>query len=320
MRFNRATAFPPSESVPFRPRTPALGQQPPPDAGPLRLHVFLPSEGERVGGPKGERVGGVERARREGRGNSSGGGGGGMGARPAVVFFAEGGWRTMEAQQFFPQCSRLASLGLVAVAAEYSAGSGGVRHCLGDAAAAVKALRTPPLRERYGIDAGRVAAAGASAGGHLAAAAALCPLPLEIGAAGRPDALLLLNAVLDLETDGEDCPAAQLRRLAASGPGKQPAEGAESTSLPPPALLLVGTSDPLLPSSRRFLRTAAAVRAATTPLPSSGTVAAGCRLVSYAGATHGWFDWTRDKAQCRATTAEMARFLRDLGWLATSRL
>ena len=295
MRFNRATAaaFPPSESVTYRSRTPALTQPSPgADAGPLRLHVFLPSEG--------------------GACSPS------TGARPAVVFFAEGGWRTMEATQFFPQCSRLASLGVVAAAAEYSAGSGGVRHCLADAAAAVAALRTPPLRERYGIDAGRVAAAGASAGGHLAAATALCPLPLEISS--RPNAILLLNAVLDLETDAEDCPAAQLRRLAASSPGEQPAEGVECPSIPPPALLLIGTSDPLLPSSRRFLRTAAAVRAAATPPPSSGTVADGCRLVSYAGATHGWFDWTRDKAQCRATTAEMARFLRDLGWLATSRL
>ena len=40
---------------------------------------------------------------------------------------------------------------------------------------------------------------GASAGGHLAAAVALCPLPGAL-AAGRPDALVLLNPVLDLET------------------------------------------------------------------------------------------------------------------------
>ena len=91
IRYNQATArsFPPSASVNFRRRTPALGGDATESSGHLQLHVFLPE-------PEPELRAG----------------------RAAVVFFSEGGWRAIDACQFFPQCARLAANGIVAVAAE----------------------------------------------------------------------------------------------------------------------------------------------------------------------------------------------------------
>jgi acetyl esterase len=299
IRYNAATArqFPPTVSLTFRSRTPVLGDKPLAgcECGSLQLHVFEPT-----GDPVGP-------------------------GRASAVFFSEGGWRAIEATQFFPQCARLAAAGIVAVAAEYSAGSGPDQQAMiEDAAAALKALREPALTRRFNLD-GRIAACGASAGGHLAAAIALCPLPTEFQTEGRPDACVLLNPVLDLETDSSLCPAAELRRLNHAVATDLTARSPSCSSRLPPTLILFGDADPLLQPAKRFAETATTLANSLNLRSSWGGDEAALpqlRVYPHGGGTHGFFDWTRrgtgnsgsNPSGFEMTTSAMVQFLRGLGY------
>jgi acetyl esterase/lipase len=122
--------------------------------------------------------------------------GGGPPERPAIVFFFGGGWRQGTVEQFVPQCRHLASGGMVALAADYRVrGRHGTTplEAMADARSAIRWARTG--HAELGIDPDRIAAAGGSAGGHIAACAALIPTPAEPGEDGgvraEPDALVL---------------------------------------------------------------------------------------------------------------------------------
>jgi acetyl esterase/lipase len=92
---------------------------------------------------------------------------------PAIVFFFGGGWTSGTLQQFEPQCRAVAARGMVAVSADYRVAS---RHqakpvqCLADARSAIRWVRAHAAE--LGVDPQRIAAAGGSAGGHLAACTA----------------------------------------------------------------------------------------------------------------------------------------------------
>jgi acetyl esterase/lipase len=97
-------------------------------------------------------------------------------AKAAIVFFFGGGWRNGSPAQFAPQCRRLASLGVVAITADYRVSSrqqSTVNDSIQDAKSAIRYVRENATR--LGIDPKRIAAGGGSAGGHLAAATALIP-------------------------------------------------------------------------------------------------------------------------------------------------
>src|SRR4051812_15353431 len=95
-------------------------------------------------------------------------------ARPVIVFFFGGGWKTGSYQQFVPQSEYFASRGLVAASADYrikSKHGTGPAEAVEDAKAAVSWLRAHA--HELGIDANKIIASGGSAGGHLAVATAL---------------------------------------------------------------------------------------------------------------------------------------------------
>ncbi len=123
--------------------------------------------------------------------------------RPAILTIHGGGWGAPGPWHFAPHCRYFAERGLVAVNVEYRlvTKDNGVRlaDCVADCRAALRFVRSHA--QELGIDPERIAVAGDSAGGHLAAALALVPEP-EAGPVnavrGTPDALILFNPCIDL--------------------------------------------------------------------------------------------------------------------------
>jgi acetyl esterase/lipase len=115
--------------------------------------------------------------------------------RPGIVFFFGGGWAHGTPEHFSTQAKYLAERGMVAICADYRVMS---RHgvypdtCVADALAALRWVHSH--HAQLGIDPARIVAAGGSAGGHLAAfAAVMCSAQDRCA----PSALVLFNPVLD---------------------------------------------------------------------------------------------------------------------------
>lgn len=122
--------------------------------------------------------------------------------KPAIIFFFGGGWATGTPEQFYRECSFFASRGWVAICAEYRIRS---KHgttpfeSVADGKSAIRWVRSHAAF--LGIDPDRIVAAGASAGGQIAAAtAALAGLDDpsdDMSVSPRPQALFLLYPVID---------------------------------------------------------------------------------------------------------------------------
>ena len=88
-------------------------------------------------------------------------------SRPAIVFIHGGGWCGGNKGQFCRQAAHLATQGYVGLCIEYRlSGEARFPAAVEDCKCAVRFLKAKA--GEYGIDAGRVATAGGSAGGHLA--------------------------------------------------------------------------------------------------------------------------------------------------------
>ena len=122
--------------------------------------------------------------------------------RPAVIFFFGGGWNNGSPGQHYSQCAHLASRGMVAMSAEYRVKSRNQttpKECVEDGKSAIRWVREHAAE--LGIDPTRIAAGGASAGGHVAAAAGTVDSfdakGEDLSVSSRPDALVLFNPVFD---------------------------------------------------------------------------------------------------------------------------
>ncbi|MDB4796380.1 alpha/beta hydrolase fold domain-containing protein, partial [Akkermansiaceae bacterium] len=92
-------------------------------------------------------------------------------SRPAIVFFFGGGWNGGSPKQFYPHSEHLASLGMVAISAEYRVKSRNKTtpmECVKDGNSAIRWVRSHA--KELGINPDMIAAGGGSAGGHVAAA------------------------------------------------------------------------------------------------------------------------------------------------------
>jgi acetyl esterase/lipase len=165
--------------------------------------------------------------------------------RAAVVYFFGGGWTNGTPLQFYAECRQLAAAGMVAISADYRIAS--VNHtspleCITDAKSAIRWVRWHA--GELGVDPNRIAAAGASAGGHLAAAAAMTRGLEEQGEdqsiSSAPNALVLLYPVID------------------NGPGGYPHGALKETyqqfsplyaidHQAPPTIIFLGMKDALIP-------------------------------------------------------------------------
>jgi acetyl esterase len=221
--------------------------------------------------------------------------------RPAMVFFFGGGWSVGTPIQFYPECAHFASLGFVAISADYRIAS--VHRTtpfesVADGKSAIRWVRQHAAE--LGVDPQRIVAAGASAGGQVAAAAGIV-LGLDepdedSKISSRPDALALWYPVVDNGPDGYG--TSEMKRRF-----KEVSPLHNITSNAPPTLFLLGTSDKYIP-----VRTAELFKARVEQ--GGGQ----CELKLFPGAGHPIYEWRKGPSPLRAEALRAAdEFLVRLG-------
>ena len=235
-------------------------------------------------------------------------------ARSAIVFFFGGGWKGGSPVQFETQCRYFASRGMLAVAADYRVSSRNgtkITDCVRDAKSALRYLRQNA--SRLGIDPQRIAAAGGSAGGHLAAAAGIIPGlddPAEDASiSSRANALVLFNPAVVTAA----MPASERMTLGAVS-NLPELEGIDRTAVSPwhhiapgnpPTIIFHGRADTTVPY--------ATVEAFTRKMLAAGNR---CELVGFDGAVHGFFNYrAAGNKEYDETLQRADKFLTSLGYL-----
>ena len=224
----------------------------------------------------------------------------GDGPHPVVLFLHGGGWRLGSRHSGGPAFpgrtlfERVAAAGIAVASADYRLSGEAVWPVqLSDAKAAVRWLRA--RAGELGIDPGRVAAWGESAGGHLAALLGLVTDPDldgDVGVTGPPGAVVAVAAWYpptdlggfagDAGADPADATTREAQLLGAA-PSAVPDRAAQASPLThvsggaPPFLLLHGRADRFVPCVQSE-RLADALRAA----------GADVELHTYEGADHMW--------------------------------
>jgi acetyl esterase/lipase len=225
---------------------------------------------------------------------------------PAVLALPGGGWRRASMQDYGGAASALSRSGFVVVAVDYTYSDPGVRTWptnLEDVREAVRWVRRNATR--IGVDPGKIAVMGESAGGHLAALAGTYPDGRVItegtpedpvgqptgGVSARVQAVVNFYGPGDLLTQYRDSPRDRPYMASFLGgtpdrvPGRYVAASAVSHVSPddPPMLIFQGTRDAIVPMSQS-VELDAALRAAGVP----------SRLVLLDGFSHGFrFDLGR---------------------------
>lgn len=221
--------------------------------------------------------------------------------RPAIVFFFGGGWVGGSPGQFQEQSEYLATRGMVGVRVEYrvipKGDSGPPEVCCNDAKSAMRWVRAHAAE--LGIDPQRIAAAGGSAGGHLAAFTSMVEAvddPVDdLNLSPRGNALVLFNPVFD------NGPEDGWGRGRVGDRYKEFSPAHNITPDDPPAIVFLGARDALISVAvlERF---------------KDGMTKAGvrCETRVYEGQPHGFFNQDPYKT---ATLIEADKFLASLGWL-----
>jgi len=126
--------------------------------------------------------------------------------RPCIIFFFGGGWMGGHPAQFYGMSKYLASRGMVAISAEYrtyNCHKAVPRDCVEDGRQAIRYVRQHAAE--LGIHPDQIALSGGSAGGHVAAAVAMCETidaEPESPISSMPNALVLFNPVYNNGPDG----------------------------------------------------------------------------------------------------------------------
>ncbi|MCA9195344.1 MAG: alpha/beta hydrolase [Planctomycetales bacterium] len=225
----------------------------------------------------------------------------GDGLRASIVFFHGGGWTGGNPDQFVAHCEHYAKLGLVCFSVEYRLlkkdNSDPPKICLEDARCAMRWVREHA--KDFAIDPDRIAAAGGSAGGHLAAAIGMIDDASVEEVSSKCNALILFNPVYDNGPGG----------WGTSRVGDRFAEFSPAHNISrddPPSIVFLGTNDNLIPVS-----TALKFR--------DDCIAAGIysELHLYEDQAHGFFNSNRDDGKWYRETIKSAdAFLRHLNWIS----
>lgn len=227
--------------------------------------------------------------------------------RPAILFFFGGSWLHGSPGQFARQAEYFSSRGMVAICVDYRVKERqGTTpfECIADGKAAVRWVRSHA--GELGIDPDRIAAAGGSAGGHVALSAAVLP-GLEDGDAKvscAPNALVLFNPVVDTTLDG--IRGRKLEEIVRNVLGTRAEEASPAHHLQPglpPTIIFHGKADRTVPfeSVSRF----------ATRATANGDK---CTLMGYEGQDHGFYI-RGDPYYVATVIREADRFLASLGWI-----
>lgn len=220
---------------------------------------------------------------------------------PAVVFFFGGGWANGDIEQFTPQAEHFSERGMVAIRADYRVRSRykvSPFECMADGRSALRWVRAHA--KELSIDPNRIAAAGGSAGGHVAASTAVFSAQRDATddrVSARPDALVLFNPVVDTTATGYG--AERLKdRAADASPLHNLAAGM------PPTIIFHGSVDTTTPLSN--------VQAFQKRMKELGDR---CELVVFDGRRHGFFNANRDREDYLAVLEGTDRFFVSLVWI-----
>lgn len=224
--------------------------------------------------------------------------------RPAVVFFHGGGWVGGGPTQFSEHSKYLASRGMVAVQVEYRLldrkGAEPPLVCVQDARSAMRWVRAHA--GELGIDPGRIASGGGSAGGHLAAFVGMVeglddPAD-DRSVSPKSNAMLLFNPVFDNGPEGWGH-----QRVGERTKEFSPAHNVSADD--PPAIVFLGSADKLIPVKTLDNFKAAMEKAGVR-----------CEAHVYEGQPHGFFNYRSGGGKYYYETVLAAdRFLASLGWL-----
>lgn len=225
--------------------------------------------------------------------------------RPAIVFFHGGGWVGGAPGQFTEHSKYLASRGMIAVQVEYRLldrkSSDPPTVCIQDAKSAMRWVRGRATT--FGIDPNRVASAGGSAGGHLAAfvgvVEGLDDPQDDLAIAAKSNAMVLFNPVFDNGPEGWGHQRVGKRYKVFS-----PLHNISPDD--PPTIVFLGSADKLIPveTAQKFERA----------MQKAGN---GCETHIYDGQPHGFFNHGRDGNRWYYETLTAAdKFLTSLGWLS----
>ncbi|MEN8230997.1 MAG: alpha/beta hydrolase fold domain-containing protein [Bacteroidota bacterium] len=220
---------------------------------------------------------------------------------PAIVFFFGGGWTTGNVSQFKPHAEYFSERGLVCFLADYRVEQRQQTspfESLKDAKSAIRFIREHA--GEYHIDTAGIIAAGGSAGGHLAAAAAIIKGFNEesddLSTSSVPDALILFNPVIDNGPGGYGYERIG-NKYKDFSPLHNITEGA------PPTIFFLGTKDKWIP-----------VETAQYYKIIMEKVGSRCDLILFEGEGHGFFNY-RNTDLYYQTIIEADSFLVSLGYL-----
>ena len=195
-----------------------------------------------------------------------------------IIFFHGGGWNSGDYKQFERQSMYFASRGMIAISAEYRIknkhGTTPIQ-AMEDAKSAIRFLRLNA--KSFFINPNRIAAAGGSAGGHLAAVTANIDLfdnvNEDLGISSKPNLLVLYNPVIDFGSR---------KWLWIDNPSDaSPVHNISKGS--PPTIILTGTKDKIVP-----------VETIMNYKKIMKSVGSRCDVILYDGAEHAFFNRGED--------------------------
>lgn len=229
--------------------------------------------------------------------------------RSAVVFYHGGGWRGGSPTAFARQSAKLAEKGMVAFSVQYrlTAQPGvTVMECVKDARSAYRWVKAHA--GELGIDVGKIAAGGGSAGGHLAAGlvtlGALDDEKDDVSVVIDPVALVLFNPAVKLDFERARAGAAKEGRKLEDVLKVSPYHHLKAGH--PPTVIFHGDADTTVPIE--------SVQAYAAKVKELGGA---CEVVVTPGQGHAFFN---KEPFVWETLARAEGFLRERGLLSNDRL